>query len=268
MKSRPIIVELKQVQQEAKDIHFLTFNRPTIMEYPLPGQFLMVWVIDSDEIPISISRTDKVNNTLSLAVKMVGITTGELIKLGEGDTIGVRGPLGRSFSLIGKKPLIIGGGIGTAPLIPLTQQMQEEGIEFTFINGARTKEELIFHDYLQEQAVEYYVTTDDGSLGVKGFTTELAKELLNKQKFDQIYTCGPELMMKEVLALGNSKGIPIQASLERIFKCGVGLCGHCVLDPPGLLACKDGPIFSSEQLLKCADFGSFKRDFNGKKIPI
>ncbi|MHA1145542.1 MAG: dihydroorotate dehydrogenase electron transfer subunit [Candidatus Helarchaeota archaeon] len=268
MINKPIIVEIKQVQKEAKNTFSLQFQLPEKMEIPRPGQFLMIWVPGTDEIPISIAKIDESRNTLMIIIRNVGETTGILTSSKKGDEIGIRGPMGNGFRLEGTRPLLIGGGIGVAPLIALTDKLLNAKMEIHFINGAKTKDDLVFHDYLRKKIPKYHVTTDDGTMGFKGFTTDKLKELINNTKFDQIYTCGPEIMMKTVLDTALSKNIPIQANLERIFKCGMGLCGHCVLDPTGLLTCKDGPVFSTNQLKQISDFGTQKRDFNGKKIPI
>jgi dihydroorotate dehydrogenase electron transfer subunit len=108
------------------------------------------------------------------------------------------------------------------------------------------------------------VSTDDGSFGIKGFTTDVLMDLLKKEKFDCVYTCGPEVMMKKVFDICDDKGIKCQASLERYMKCGFGLCGTCCIDDK--LICKDGPVFDSNQLRKLSEFGVFNRDKSGSKV--
>jgi dihydroorotate dehydrogenase electron transfer subunit len=108
------------------------------------------------------------------------------------------------------------------------------------------------------------ITTDDGSLGIRGFTTDALKGLLKEESFDCVYTCGPEMMMKKVFGLCKEFGVECQASLERYMKCGIGVCGQCCID--GLRVCKDGPVFSSEQLRKLDEFGVFERNKSGCKV--
>ncbi|MHC1590809.1 MAG: dihydroorotate dehydrogenase electron transfer subunit, partial [Candidatus Helarchaeales archaeon] len=246
----------------------IEFKLPKGMNLPKPGQFFMIWLPGLDEIPISISRMDEINGVATLMVKNVGEATSALAKTLPGEKIGIRGPFGNGFKMRGSRPILIGGGIGAAPLMMLADSLKLNGIKSTFLNGARNASELIYLKEIPEITEKHYFTTDDGSLGFKGLVTEKARELLSKHEFDQVYACGPEKMLKELLNITLEYNIPLQASLERIFKCGMGLCGHCVLDPSGLLTCKDGPVFSTEDLVKITDFGRFKRDFNGSKITI
>jgi dihydroorotate dehydrogenase electron transfer subunit len=110
------------------------------------------------------------------------------------------------------------------------------------------------------------VSTDDGSFGYHGFASDLAKKILEKERFDQIITCGPEKMMKKILELGLEYKIPVQASLERHMKCGIGICDSCAID--GWHVCKDGPVFDNKKLGKMKDFGRFKRDASGRRVRI
>jgi dihydroorotate dehydrogenase electron transfer subunit len=110
-----------------------------------------------------------------------------------------------------------------------------------------------------------FVSTDDGTKGYKGYASDLAKNILSKEKFDAVYTCGPETMMKSLLS--SCKTIPLQASLERYMKCSIGICGQCCIGN-GLRVCADGPIFSGKILQQVKDFGLYRRDPAGRKIPI
>jgi dihydroorotate dehydrogenase electron transfer subunit len=108
------------------------------------------------------------------------------------------------------------------------------------------------------------VATDDGSRGFNGFVPALAEKLLEKHRFDQIVTCGPEVMMKAVVAAAMKRGIAVQASLERYMKCGIGICDACAFDDR--LICVDGPVFTGEQLAASEDFGKWRRDKSGRRI--
>ena len=111
--------------------------------------------------------------------------------------------------------------------------------------------------------------TDDGSVGYQGFTTGKLEELLREDsEFDLIITCGPELMMKKVVEIGERYNIPVQVSLERYMKCGIGLCGQCALDEEGLCVCRDGPVFWGDRLKYISEFGKYKRDESGSKVLI
>jgi dihydroorotate dehydrogenase electron transfer subunit len=244
--------------------------------YPKPGQFVMVWVPGVDEIPMSISGYDEEGNW-AITVRDVGECTKALNNLKLGDYIGIRGPLGNYFSIpeeSKKEIILIGGGIGTAALKLLSNELFQMKRNFVFIEGAKNDNELMYMDEIQlnfKEIVEFYYCTDDGSYGKEGFATELFKDLL-KEYDDKdysnlvVYSCGPEAMLYELFQICEKKNIELYVSLERIMRCGCGLCGLCALDPIGLLVCKDGPVFTLEELKKIKDFGKYKRDFTGKKL--
>jgi len=133
------------------------------------------------------------------------------------------------------------------------------------IIGVKTKNEIFFEDRLRRFGATVLVSTDDGSKGRKGFASELAKDVLKKEKIDAVFTCGPEPMMKTLLSY--CKTIPFQASLERYMKCSIRICGQCCVGK-GLRVCLDGPIFDGKTLKKIEGFGVYKRDAAGRKIPF
>jgi dihydroorotate dehydrogenase electron transfer subunit len=230
----------------------------------------MVWIPEVDEIPLSISIFGP-GGIAGVTVKEVGDATRALCRKKESDLIGVRGPYGNGFSFLGEKALIVAGGIGVAPLAPLAEKLVERGIDVTFLLGVATRDDLVFLERIEGclfNKSKLIVTTEDGSYGTKGFVTDSLVELLKEEKYDIIYTCGKERMMVEVFKIAEENSIPIQASLERYMKCGIGLCGHCILDPLGLRVCVDGPVFNSEVLRKLTDFGKYKRDATGRKTPV
>ncbi len=233
---------------------------------PTPGQFLMVWLPRVDEIPLSISYLR--DGIVGLTIRPVGHATEALAALSLGDLIGIRGPFGHPFHLDSKRPLLVGGGIGMAPLRTLVHQFVDLDLEIAVITGARTKGELLFVNELrslENDGVSLTVTTDDGSEGVRGFVTSVVEQVMAETTPDTIYTCGPEPMMHSLWHVAQSHGIRFQASLERYMKCGCGICGSCALDPSGDLVCVDGPVFSGKQLSKISEFGSYHRDSTGVK---
>ncbi len=245
---------------------------------PKPGQFAMLWVPGVDEIPMSISFCDDIGNW-AITVKVIGECTKALYDLKAGDYIGVRGPLGNHFTLPAsscKHVFLVGGGIGMAPLKFLSHELKRSNFHFKIIEGAKEDGELLFIDEISDitrEDCEFFCCTDDGSYGQKGFTPEIFDNQIKNIDIEEyndtiVYTCGPEKMMYELLKTCNKYGIEMQASLERIMRCGCGLCGLCAIDPMGLLVCKDGPIFDRELLNKMEDFGKNKRDFTGRKIPL
>ena len=143
---------------------------------------------------------------------------------------------------------------------------QKKNIKVDAIIGADTKKNLLFADRFKKQGANITITTDDGSAGKKGFATQALEEKLKTQKYDAIYTCGPEIMMQNILKLGLKYKTEVQASLERWMKCGFGICGQCALDPSGLRVCKDGPVFKTEILKDIDGFGYTTRDKTGAKV--
>lgn len=232
----------------------------------LPGQFFMIWIPGIDEIPMSISAQDE--SSLSITVLPLGEATQKLCSLTAGDWIGIRGPFGSSFDMTSKKVLVIGGGVGMAPLRPLVYTLLKQNTEVTLLIAAKTKDELVFfNEYsgISSSKFSLELSTDDGSLGYKGLATEAAKVLLQENEYDMLYTCGPELMMAGLYRLSQEFKTPVQASLERFMKCGCGICGTCAMDPTGHLVCVDGPVFRGEQLANFNDFGRYYRDAVGIK---
>ena len=270
-------VKITRVINECNGIRTLHFKMNSA-KTPKPGQFVMVWVPGIDEIPMSISFCDDIGNW-AITVKVVGECTKALYEIKAGDYIGVRGPLGNSFNIPSntyKHVVLVGGGIGMAPLKFLSYELKKSNIQFHVIEGARVDSDLIFIDEIFDitrEECKFTCCTDDGSYGQKGFATDIFENYLNDIKPEEykemiVYTCGPEIMMKELLKISTDHGIEMYASLERIMRCGCGLCGLCAIDPVGLLVCKDGPIFNTETLNKMEDFGKYKRDFTGKKISL
>ncbi len=269
------IVKIIRVIDECKDVKSILFKLDKSL-IPKPGQFIMIWIPGIDEIPMSISDYKK-DEYWGITVKIIGECTKALANLEEGDYIGVRGPLGNSFKIPedkDKKIFLIGGGIGLAPLRFLSSELKKYGYSFKMIIGAKKENELVLVHKPDNIEISYiHYCTDDGSYGQKGFTIEIFKEIISSFSLDElkntiVYTCGPEIMMLKLSEICIKKDITLYASLERIMRCGCGLCGLCALDPLGLLVCKDGPIFKSEELKKIKDFGKNKRDFSGRKINL
>jgi dihydroorotate dehydrogenase electron transfer subunit len=247
---RPVNVEITGIVEETPTIR--TFFFDTSFE-PEPGQFVMVWVRGVDEIPMALSF----NNAIT--VQKVGHATSSLFQLCEGDSIGIRGPFGNGFRIKGDNILLVAGGVGAAPLLPLAEKASLQGLKVTTLLGARTNEELVFRECF-EAAGKVMVATDDGTAGKHGYVTQLID---GKTIYDQIYCCGPEIMMKKVLDKVQPE--KSQFSLHRYIKCGIGICGACCID--GLRVCKDGPVFPGE-VLKKSEFGLYRRNECGEKIEI
>jgi dihydroorotate dehydrogenase electron transfer subunit len=229
-------VKVAKVVKHTKDIATIYFDR-YIHSYP--GQFLMVNVFGYEEIPLSLSSPK------SITVKAVGETTRALVEIEEGELLGLRGPFGNPFTPA-KKALIVAGGIGIAPMLYLYEYLVKKGADVHVVFGARTEEELIF----KEKFKSADLATDDGSYGFKGNVVELLKaKEMKLDEFEKIYCCGPEVMLKALFKLFKEREVLSKAefSLERYMRCGIGLCGSCVLEN-GLRVCKEGPVFRGEDI--------------------
>jgi len=256
----PRIKEIIEIIQENKEIKTIKFFDKKKVN---PGQFYMVWIPDVDEIPMSVSHITK--DIKGFTFKRIGNATNSLYNLKKGDKIGIRGPYGNGFKINGKNILFIGGGTGIAAIKPAILIAREKNITSTVLIGSKCKDELFFSKEIKKENKNCIICTDDGSCGKKGFTTDILEKILRKEKFSNIITCGPELMMKKVIDISNN--IPVQASLERYMKCGFGLCGQCTIGE-GLRVCKEGPVFDKKTLIKIKDFGHIKKNASGKKIKI
>lgn len=263
---RPRVLRIKRIVEETPTIKSFYVNCPEVASVAHPGQFVMVWVIGTDEIPMSISGAGK-DGELRITVERVGDATERLHALKVGDQIGIRGPYGNWFDLSGEKLLMVGGGDGVAPLAFGAEVASSQGKEITAILGAKTSSELLFRSRMEELSTVLKLTTEDGSAGVKGLATDLLEETLRERKFDSLLACGPEPMLKKVFDIAKPYRVPVQISLERMMKCAIGLCGSCCVGP--YRVCTDGPIFMGEQLERVSEeFGVFKRDKCGRKVQV
>lgn len=220
----------------------------------LPGQFVEVRVDNSPETflrrPISINFVDYQKNELWLLIQIVGEGTRKLSLLKAGESLNLLLPLGNSFTMpqnINSKLLLVGGGVGIAPLLYLGSKLKEKGIVCDFLLGGRSKDNLLQLDEFSTYG-NVYTTTEDGSFGEKGFVTN--HSILKDKKFDFIYTCGPTPMMKAVAAFAMSKSIECEVSLENTMACGFGACLCCVTDSTDghICVCTEGPVFNISKL--------------------
>ena len=228
-----------------------------------PGQFVMVWVPGRDEFPMSVSYSGE---RFGITYKIVGEGTRHLSVMKSGEKIGVRGPYGKGYSIEGESILVVAGGTGMAALAPMVEQAVASSISVDIVLGARTQSELLFRTRCERPGAAVHITTDDGSDGSKGLATDKAKELLEAGDHDMIYACGPERMIVGLLELSRTTGVPMQASLERYMKCGIGVCDSCAID--GKHVCVDGPVFSNEVLSKLSDLGRTRLSPSGGRTPI
>jgi dihydroorotate dehydrogenase electron transfer subunit len=255
------IFEVTKILDETPTIKTFFFKQNLVA---IPGQFIMVWVPGVDEIPMSVSYS---GDTPGITVANVGKTTKYLHGIPLGTNLGLRGPYGKGFDISGSNNILaVAGGCGSAPIGPALDLAKDLDKKITFLIGARTKSELLFKDRALNLGIPVEVTTDDGSEGFSGFVTQRLIQLLDVSKFDLIITCGPEVMLKSVVELAKKNRIPVQASLERYMKCGIGVCDACAIN--GYQVCRDGPVFTDNVLDKLTEFGKIHRDVCGRSIKI
>jgi len=289
---KPLILPIKNIITENDRVKTFVFEYE--MDFQ-PGQFVMTWIPGYDEKPFGIVSRKK--GEFMITVAAVGESTKALHAMSAGDLVGFRGPFGSAFSLPARPAggpdsgsiALIAGGYGMASLFNLAKEAREKGIDVHVFLGARTKEELLYLDWMKELGAVLHLSTDDGSEGYKGFNTDLFKNSVNgvilsetknpsnhgsfadaqddNIKFDKAYTVGPEIMEMKVAAICYKNNIPFELSLERYMKCGIGICGSCSVDPKGWRMCVEGPVIDGEKLKEITEFGKYHRTASGKVDP-
>ena len=229
----------------------LLVHCPAIAAQAAPGQFIQVRVERGQLLlrrPISLADVDRTTGTLTLIYRVVGKGTAAMAALQPADPINCLGPLGHGFSLTAKKPLLVGGGMGIAPLLFLAKTFAGKA---SILMGGRNAEEMFWPELYQCLVQDVFITTDDGSMGTKGFTVTLLPALLQKGAYDRIFVCGPEIMMRGVAGIAKEAGIACEVSLEKRMACGLGACLSCSIDTTDgqrKKVCKDGPVFPAQEV--------------------
>lgn len=230
----------------------LTDDKP--LPEMLPGQFVEVRVDGSTTTflrrPISIHYVDREANELWLLVAAIGDGTRQLAKLQQGDLVNILLPLGNGFTVTNTTAtshLLVGGGVGVAPLLYAGKVLKDNGIEPVFLLGARSAKDLLELDRFRAIG-RVYITTEDGTEGEKGFVTQ--HSIWNNEQFAMVSVCGPKPMMMAVAKLSREKNMPCEVSLENMMACGLGACLCCVEDTKdgNVCVCKEGPVFDIDRL--------------------
>lgn len=245
--------------------HFLmVVHVPVLAKQARPGQFVHLRVnCVSDPLlrrPISLHEIDYDAGTVSLLYQVVGRGTQLLAEIPAGAEVDVMGPLGNGFWIPEglKKVLVIGGGIGNAPLLPLVKELKDRGIQQTVLLGGRTADYVAGIEGFKSLGVTVETATDDGSLGRKGFVTQLAEDIITLDKPDYFFACGPNPMLKHLISITDKHELNGQVSLEERMGCGVGACLACVCkvkvknDEAGWdyrKVCVDGPVFEAGEVI-------------------
>jgi len=230
------------------DVKLFEVEAPAVARKAKPGQFIVLRIDEKGErIPITIVDPNAKDGTITLIVQEVGKTTKKLGTMKEGDKIAnIVGPLGIPSEI--KKygqVVVIGGGVGIAEAYPEAKALKEAGNRVICIIGARNKDLLILEKEMREVSDEFYITTDDGTKGRKGFVTDVLKDLISQKKIDHVSAIGPTIMMKVVSEVTRPHGIKTVVNLNPIMLDGTGMCGVCRVTIGGetKFACVDGPSF-------------------------
>jgi dihydroorotate dehydrogenase electron transfer subunit len=249
------ILDLELVETLALNTQYvlMKFHHEQTLPAMEPGQFIQVRVDGSPNTylrrPISINFVDTEKNQLWLLIQLVGDGTKTLAATPIGNKVNMILPLGNRFSKpeASDRVLLVGGGVGVAPLLMLGKEIMEMGLEVTFLLGARSSKDLLELDEFSKYG-QVYTTTEDASAGEKGFVTQ--HSILNEQAFTKIYTCGPKPMMQAVSNYASKKNIECEVSLENSMACGIGACLCCVEDTVDghVCTCTTGPVFNIKKL--------------------
>jgi ferredoxin--NADP+ reductase len=254
-------------QQLSPNVTRFVVEAQRIAQIRQPGQFVIVHADQgSERIPLTIADADPAAGTITLIIQAVGKSTEDLVALGVGDAIrDIAGPLGRATELLETGHAVcVGGGVGTAVVLPIAQGLHERGVSVTSVIGGRSREWVILEEELRQNG-EVVVCTDDGSYGKPGFVTQALEEVLANEKVDTVYAVGPVPMMRAVVALTKPLGVPTVVSLNPIMVDGTGMCGGCRVSVGGktMYACVDGPEFDGHlvDFAELSDRLSTYRDF-------
>ncbi|TXT64242.1 MAG: Coenzyme F420 hydrogenase subunit beta [Promethearchaeota archaeon] len=258
-RSKIEIVEIEDIEIHSPEIKSFWVRSTHIAEAYRPGNFVVLWLPDIDFLPMSVSQVN--GDLLEITVQKIGEGTSALFDMNIGDTIGIRGPYGNSWNYEDTSNiLIVGGGMGIAAISTVIEPLKKNKKNVFVAIGAKDQASLIFEERLKNLIPDTLCTTDDGSTGRKCYVTDPIDDLIKENNIDLILTCGPEIMMKRVFEIAQNNKVKLQASLERKMKCGVGLCGSCCIgEENNICVCKEGPIFTTEQLKTFPQFGSYQK---------
>ena len=238
-----------------EQVTLMEIEAPLIAKKALAGQFIIFRIDEKGErVPLTIADYDRERGTITIIFQKVGRSTIMLGDLSEGDSIlDVAGPLGVATEIPddAKRVAVIGGGVGCAIAYPQAKALFNSGIEVDVIAGFRNKEIVILEDEMRAVSTNYYITTDDGSYGTKGFVTTKLQELIDGgRQYDAVIAIGPVPMMKFVCAVTKPYGIKTIVSLNPIMIDGTGMCGGCRVRVGGKIkyACVDGPDFDGHEV--------------------
>jgi dihydroorotate dehydrogenase electron transfer subunit len=240
----------------APGVGLVVLHAPRCAAAVAPGQFVHLRVAQGSDIilrrPFSIHRA--YGERVEILYQILGTGTLRLAETPVGDSsMDLIGPLGHGWQALDgiAHALLVTGGLGAAPLGMLAEQLAARGVAVSVAMGAPNAERLVARALFEDVARRVELATDDGSIGEHGFVTGPAARLMAEERFDAVYTCGPEPMERAIAALAAEHGVPCQVSLERLMACGIGACLSCVVSTTDGLkrACVDGPVFNAEEVV-------------------
>lgn len=253
-------VVLKNSNPLGDGFYELRMNCHDIADNAKPGQFIMVDTganhVPYIKRPFAIATHDSDSGDFTIVIKIAGKGTKLLSEMEPNREITVVGPLGNGFDMPSKdeKVIMVAGGVGIAALMSILDELAGSA-KVDLVLGARDEKGLILRDRLREMGAELHISTEDGSVGYKGFPTPVVKDLIEKNKYDKAYVCGPEVMMKAVSEEIIKGDIPCEVSMERRMGCGIGVCVGCsckLKAEDGSIiqkrVCKEGPVFKAEEV--------------------
>jgi ferredoxin--NADP+ reductase len=238
----------------ASQIHYLLLEAPLISQKAKAGQFVIVRVSEKGErIPLTIADCDSKDKTITLVFQEVGKTTCMLAAMNKGESLlDLLGPQGNPTQIENcGNALVIGGGIGVAPVYPLARALKEKANIVTSIIGYRSKEHVFWEEKMRSVSERLIIATNDGSYGKKGLVTDMLRELMDQgERIDIVFAIGPAIMMKAVADLTRAKNIKTIVSLNSLMVCSMGMCGACRVEvgKETKFTCMDGPDFDAHQV--------------------
>ena len=236
-----------------KDHRMLVVKAQKLATLSRPGQFAELSTDGATLLrkPISIAMADREKGTLTFVFRMIGKGTEYLGALEPGSMLDIIGPLGNGFNLNCRKALLVGGGVGTPPLLYLASQLRKEGKEVAVVLGARDKADLLLLDEFAKLGIEPLCATDNGSCGVKGTVVTALTEKAALDSGTKLYACGPWPMLKALASFAEEKGVKLEVLLEAYMGCGMGICVGCTVPTTEGMkrVCKEGPAFNAKEIL-------------------
>lgn len=261
------VCEVRDVQKNEDGSIGTLFFSMDFKTRPIPGQFYMLWKPGEDQKPYSVSFC--AGDRIGFSIKNMGAFSESLLNTRPGGPVGLLGPLGRGFELWGHENyLLVGGGIGLAPLLFSAQHLLKRGVKVNMFAGGKDRAaigwiEPLLQEMKTGETLRMFSCTEDGSCGDPGLITEHLQNVIDRVSPDFALVCAPEACIIECIEILHRNAVSGEASIERMMKCGIGVCGSCSLDDAGDRVCVEGPVFSFDYLRKVREFGKYRRDESG-----